>query len=40
LSWKQFNQQTLNKVNGMDDTENISETLASCDEQYDAANVE
>ena len=30
----------LNKVNGMDDTENISETLASCDEQYDAANVE
>lgn len=30
----------LNKVNGMDDTENIKETLAACDEQYDAANVE
>lgn len=30
----------LNKVNGMDDTENISETLVSCDEQYDTANVE
>jgi len=30
----------LNKVDGMDDTENITETLQSCDEQYDAANVE
>lgn len=30
----------LNKVNGMDETENIKETLATCDEQYDAANVE
>ena len=30
----------LNKVNGMDDAQNIEETLTSCDEQYDAANVE
>lgn len=30
----------LNKVNGMDDTENIDETLASCDEQYDVSNIE
>lgn len=30
----------LNKVNGMPDEQNISETLATCDEQYDAANVE
>lgn len=30
----------LNKVNGMDASENIAETLQSCDEQYDAANVE
>lgn len=30
----------LNNANGMDDTENIKETLAACDEQYDAANVE
>lgn len=30
----------LNKVDGMDDTQNITETLQSCDEQYDAANVE
>lgn len=30
----------LNKVNGMDNAENISETLTSCDEQYDVANVE
>ena len=30
----------LNKVNGMDDAQNISETLKECDEQYDVANVE
>ncbi len=30
----------LNKVNGMDDAQNIQETLAECDEQYDVANVE
>ena len=29
----------LNKVNGMADDQNISETLTMCDEQYDAANV-
>ena len=30
----------LNYVNGMDATENIATTLATCDEQYDVANVE
>ena len=30
----------LNKVNGMDDAQNINETLKECDEQYDVANVE
>lgn len=30
----------LNYTNGMDDAENIDITLASCDEQYDIANVE
>ena len=30
----------LNYVNGMDATENIDTTLATCDEQYDVTNVE
>jgi len=30
----------LNYVNGMDNATNIAQTLASCDEQYDIANVE
>lgn len=34
---KQF---ALNKENGLDDIQNISETLTACDEQYDLANAE
>ena len=31
---------SLNRVNGMDDKENIEQFLKQCDEKYDVANVD